>query len=255
MAAADSLLIALDFDGTLAPHVDRPEDARAVDGTREAVQRLLDFEGVRVALVSGRALVSLQHVADPHEDVLLTGSHGIEMRLDSPDIEINLLADELAQLDTLARVLEGISGSVEGTTIERKPAGMAIHTRLATRPNGERAQREARDQLSDELPGLTVREGKNVLEFSVRSRTKGDALDVLRTHTGAERVFYAGDDVTDEDAFAVLQDLDIGLKIGPGPSLAGYRVRSPKEVTEVLNLLADLRGAAVARKAGPGASS
>jgi trehalose 6-phosphate synthase/phosphatase len=255
MAAADSLLIALDFDGTLAPHVDRPEDARAVDGTREAVQRLLDFEGVRVALVSGRALVSLQHVADPPEDVLLTGSHGIEMRLDSPDIEINLLADELAQLDTLARVLEGISGSVEGTTIERKPAGMAIHTRLATRPNGERAQREARDQLSDELPGLTVREGKNVLEFSVRSRTKGDALDVLRTHTGAERVFYAGDDVTDEDAFAVLQDLDIGLKIGPGPSLAGYRVRSPKEVTEVLNLLADLRGAAVARKAGPGASS
>jgi trehalose 6-phosphate synthase/phosphatase len=255
MAAADSLLIALDFDGTLAPHVDRPEDARAVDGTREAVQRLLDFDGVRVALVSGRALVSLQHVADPPEDVLLTGSHGIEMRLDSPDIEINLLAEELGQLDTLARVLEGISGSVEGTTIERKPAGMAIHTRLATRPNGERAQREAREQLSDELPGLTVREGKNVLEFSVRSRTKGDALDVLRTHTGAERVFYAGDDVTDEDAFAVLRDLDIGLKIGPGPSLAGYRVRSPKEVTEVLNLLADLRGAAAATKAGPTASA
>ncbi|WP_241992982.1 trehalose-phosphatase [Cryobacterium frigoriphilum] len=241
MAVADTLLVALDFDGTLAPHVDRPEDARAVDGTREAVQRLLDLDGVRVAFVSGRALVSLQHVADPQQDVLLTGSHGIEMRLDSPDIELNLLADELDQLDTLARVLEGISGSVAGTTIERKPAGMAIHTRLASPHDGERAQREAREQLNDELPGLTVREGKNVLEFSVRSRTKGDALDVLRGHTSADRVFYAGDDVTDEDGFAVLRDLDIGLKIGPGPSLAGYRVRSPKEVTEVLNLLADLR--------------
>ncbi|MFC5928661.1 bifunctional alpha,alpha-trehalose-phosphate synthase (UDP-forming)/trehalose-phosphatase [Cryobacterium melibiosiphilum] len=244
MAAADSLLVALDFDGTLAPHVDEPEDARAVAGTREAVQRLLDQDGVRVALVSGRALASLQHVADPHQDVLLTGSHGIEMRLDTPDVEINLLAGEVEQLDTLARVLEGISGSVAGTTIERKPAGMAIHTRLATTKDGERAQREAREQLGEQLPGLTVREGKNVLEFSVRSRTKGDALDVLRAHTGAERVLYAGDDVTDEDAFAVLRDLDLGLKIGPGPSLAGHRVRSPKEVTEVLNLLADLREAA-----------
>ena len=244
MAVADSLLVALDFDGTLAPHVDRPEDARAVDGTRQAVQRLLDLDGVRVAFVSGRALVSLQHVADPPQDVLLTGSHGIEMKLDAPDIEINLLAEELEQLDTLARVLEGISGAVAGTTIERKPAGMAIHTRLATPGDSERAQREARDRLNEELPGLTVREGKNVLEFSVRSRTKGDAIDVLRGHTDADRVFYAGDDVTDEDAFAALGDLDIGLKIGPGPTLAGYRVRSPKEVTEVLNLLADLRTAA-----------
>ncbi|WP_370448767.1 MULTISPECIES: bifunctional alpha,alpha-trehalose-phosphate synthase (UDP-forming)/trehalose-phosphatase [Cryobacterium] len=241
IAGAENLLIALDFDGTLAPHVDHPEDARAIAGTREAVQALLDLPGVRVAFVSGRALVSLQHVAQPQSSVLLTGSHGIEVQLDTPEIELNLLSSELEQLDILARVLESISGSIAGTTIERKPAGLALHTRLATEKDGQRAERAARDQLGEQLPGLTVREGKNVLEFSVRSSTKGDAVTQLLEYTGADRVFYAGDDVTDEDAFAVLREDDVGLKIGQGATLAGFRVRSPHEVTQVLVRIAALR--------------
>lgn len=242
ISGAEKLLVALDFDGTLAPHVDQPEDARAVEGTREAVQRLLDLPGVRVAFVSGRALVSLRNVAQPQSNVLLTGSHGIEVQLDTPDIELGLVAAELEQLDALAGVLERISGSVSGTWIERKPAGLALHTRLATPDAGREAQRQARDQTGELLPALTVREGKNVLEFSVRSSTKGDALERLREHTGADRVLYAGDDVTDEDAFAVLRPGDIGIKIGAGVSLAGYRVRGPGEVTDMLRLLADFRG-------------
>jgi len=199
---------------------------------------------VRVAFVSGRALVSLKHVAEPQSQVLLTGSHGIEVQLDENGIELGLVPAELEQLDTLTRVLERIAGPVFGTWIEQKPAGLAVHTRLASAQDGQAVQRQARDELAELLPSLTVREGKNVLEFSVRSSTKGDALERLRAHTGADRVLYAGDDVTDEDAFTVLGEGDLGLKIGPGATLAGYRVRSPKEVTQVLALLADFRGAA-----------
>ena len=247
LAAEETLLVALDFDGVLAPLVDKPEDARAVDGVREAVGRLVESPGVRVAFVSGRALESLRHVADPEAGVLLAGSHGIEVQLDTPEIQLDLLPAELEQLETLTRVLDRISGPVEGIWIERKPAGLALHTRLATVQEGQAALREARDQVGEILPELTIREGKNVLEFSVRSSTKGDALTRLREHTGAGAVFYAGDDVTDEDAFSVLVDGDLGLKVGPGASLAGYRVRSPEEVSQVLGLLADFRGAALAR--------
>nr|WP_152602264.1 bifunctional alpha,alpha-trehalose-phosphate synthase (UDP-forming)/trehalose-phosphatase [Cryobacterium roopkundense] len=243
LVTADTLLVALDFDGTLAPHVDKPDDARAIAGTREAVQRLLDLPGVRVAFVSGRALVSLRHVADPQNGVLLTGSHGIEIQLDTPGIELNLVSEELQQLDTLGRILEAISESVDGTSVERKPAGIALHTRLASAEGAVAAQSEARRQLGEELPGLTVRDGKNVLEFSVRSVTKGQAIELLRAHTGADRMLYAGDDVTDEDAFAVLRDKDVGVKIGLGPTLAGYRVRSPAEVTQLLTLVAEAREA------------
>ncbi|MCU1443900.1 MAG: trehalose-phosphatase [Cryobacterium sp.] len=245
-ASGRNLLVALDFDGTLAPHVDQPEDARAVAGAREAVQRLLETPGVRVAFVSGRALVSLQQVAEPPEHVLLTGSHGVEVQLDTPDIELSLVAAELEQLDRLAQVLERISAPVDGAWIERKPAGFALHTRLTTPQEAKEVQRQARNQVGEVLPGLTVREGKNVLEFSVRSSTKGEALEMLRNHAQADAVLYAGDDVTDEDAFQVLKGDDIGLKIGPGASLAGYRVRGPEEVAQVLALLADFRAAAVA---------
>ncbi|WP_233563846.1 bifunctional alpha,alpha-trehalose-phosphate synthase (UDP-forming)/trehalose-phosphatase [Cryobacterium tepidiphilum] len=242
LARADTLLVALDFDGTLAPHVDQPEDARAVEGVREAVERLLRQDGVRVALVSGRALVSLRQVAEPPEKVLLTGSHGVEVQLDTPGIELNLAQAEREQIETLSRVLERISGGVAGSFVERKPAGLALHTRLATSEEGRAAQREAMEQVGEILPGITVREGKNVLEFSVRSGDKGEALEQLRRHARADAVLYAGDDVTDEDGFAVLNDNDLGLKVGPGASLAGHRVRGPEEVAQVLALLADFRG-------------
>ncbi|MCY7288554.1 MAG: bifunctional alpha,alpha-trehalose-phosphate synthase (UDP-forming)/trehalose-phosphatase [Cryobacterium sp.] len=254
LSRADNILVALDFDGTLSQHVDKPEDARAVAGTREAVQRLLDLDGVRVAFVSGRALASLQHVSLPQTDVLLTGSHGIEVQLDTPEIELDLGTEELEQLETLAQMLERISGSVDGTWIERKPAGLALHTRQAKPRDAAAAQKAAREELGTQLPGLTVRGGKDVIEFSVRSSTKGDALERLRRHTGADRVFYAGDDITDEDAFAALRPGDVGLKVGAGDSLAGYRVRGPEDVPLVLGLIADARVAVEAeREAAAGA--
>jgi trehalose 6-phosphate synthase/phosphatase len=255
LSTNETLLVALDFDGTLAPHVDEPDDARAIEGAEDAVKRLLELPGVRVALVSGRALVSLRQVADPADGVLLAGSHGIEVQLDDSGIEIDLDSAELEQLETLARVLERISGPVAGTWIEKKPAGLALHTRQATPEDGNAVQREAKGQVEELLPGLTIREGKNVLEFSVRASTKGDALTQLREHTGADAVFYAGDDVTDEDAFAELGPDDLGLKIGPGASGARFRVRGPEEVAQVLALLADFRASADANAelAGSGA--
>lgn len=240
-AAVHSILVALDFDGTLAPHVDNPDQARALRESREAVMRLLALPGVRVAFVSGRALVSLQHVADPPEGVLVAGSHGVELQLDDPGAELELLGAELAQLSELAAVLDRLSATVDGAWIERKPAGFALHTRLVANPLGAELQQTARSSVEAEMPGLRVIEGKNVLEFSVRRSTKGDAVRRLREHTGASAVFYAGDDATDEDAFATLGDGDLGLKIGQGHTRAEHRVRGPEEVAQVLRLLADIR--------------
>ncbi|MEL4317968.1 bifunctional alpha,alpha-trehalose-phosphate synthase (UDP-forming)/trehalose-phosphatase [Leifsonia sp. YIM 134122] len=241
LASADELLIALDFDGTLAPHVDQPEDARALDSAREAVLRLIRLADTRVAFVSGRALVSLQHVADPPEDVLLTGSHGVELKLDQPDVTLDLLASEIDRLDHVTAILERIAGSAEGAWVERKPAGLALHTRLLSPAAGQSLQRSARSRVRAAEPGLTVREGKNVIEFALRPGNKGDAIAKLREHTGATSVFYAGDDVTDEDAFVALGADDLGMKIGRGRTAAGHRVRGPEEVAEVLALLADFR--------------
>ena len=77
----------------------------------------------------------------------------------------------------------------------------------------------------------------------MRPSDKGEALTRLRQHAGASAVVYVGDDVTDEDAFAALESDDLGVKVGQGRSLAAYRVRSPDDVADLLERLADARDA------------
>jgi trehalose 6-phosphate phosphatase len=241
LARARHLLIALDFDGTLAPEVDDPEMARALPEAREAVLRLARMPNTRVALISGRALESLIHVAELPDSVLLVGSHGIEIRLDSPTSQVSLDTSELRQVDLLNSVLGEVADSVDQVWLEPKPAGFALHTRLATEENSRVAHLVARSEATAEVADLTIREGKDVLEFSVRSTTKGEALEHLRLYTGADAVFYAGDDVTDEDAFAALNPDDVGVKSGEGATLANFCVPGPTQVARTIALLADLR--------------
>ena len=235
------LLVALDFDGTLAPEVDSPEQARALPESRQAVLRLLGMPNTRVALVSGRALRSLEEVSDLPDETLLVGSHGIEIRLDQPDDRVSLNTAELEQVDILHEVLGEVADSIDQVWLEVKPAGFALHTRLATEHNSRVAHLVALSEASAEVDGLTVREGKNVLEFSVRSTTKGEAVEHLRRYVAADAVFYAGDDVTDEDAFAALLPHDVGVKSGPGETEAAFRVTGPSEIAAVLTALATFR--------------
>src|SRR5690606_32486852 len=104
-------------------------------------------------------------------------------------------------------------------------------------------QREVLEAVRAELPDgrLRIRDGHHIVEFATSTATKGHAVERLRGLTQADAVFYAGDDVTDEDAFAALRHGDLGVKCGSGPTVAPYRVANPAEIAEVLTRLAELR--------------
>jgi trehalose 6-phosphate phosphatase len=241
LARVKRLLVALDFDGTLAAEVDNPEMARALPEARAAVLALLALPNTRVALISGRSLVSLEQVSDLPDSALLVGSHGTEIRLDHPGDSVGLDTAEIHQVSILNQVLGEVADSFDQVWLESKPAGFALHTRLATDHNSRVAHLVALSEATAEVENLKVRQGKDVLEFSVRNDTKGDALEHLRTYTSANAVFYAGDDTTDEDAFAALGPDDFGLKSGEGETLAAHRVPGPLQVAQVLALLAEFR--------------
>jgi trehalose 6-phosphate phosphatase len=241
LARVRRLLVALDFDGTLAPEADDPEQARAIPEAHAAVLALLALPDTRVALISGRALASLEQVSDLPDQVLLVGSHGIEIRLDHPGDSVSLDTSELHQVSVLNEVLGEVADSFDQVWLETKPAGFALHTRLATDHTSRVAHLVALSEATAEVDNLKVRRGKDVLEFSVRNETKGDAVEHLRAYTNAGAVFYAGDDITDEDAFAALGPDDFGLKSGAGETLAAHRVAGPLEVAQVLALLAEFR--------------
>ena len=142
----------------------------------------------------------------------------------------------------LEQVLDQVADSLDQVWIEPKPAGFALHTRLATDRHSRVAHLVA---LSGGAGRGRRPEGAARQERASSSRcartTKGEAVEHLRRYTKATAVFYAGDDVTDEDAFAALGPGDLGLKSGSGPTAADHRVAGPAEVAAALALLADLR--------------
>ncbi|GAA3749953.1 hypothetical protein GCM10022239_26580 [Leifsonia bigeumensis] len=243
IAGAPALLVALDFDGTLAPTVDDPDAARALPAARAAVVALAGLPATRVAVVSGRAIASLERVAQLPSELLLVGSHGAELRIDGEESGPDLSAEDLDLLGRLYGAVAGVATRYPGVRVEEKPAGCGLHTRTASPEDAAAVRREAlaavRSLAGGE--GIAERYGKDILEFTVRTADKGTALQVLRDRTAASAVLFVGDDVTDEDGFAVLAGDDLGVKVGAGDTRATRRVDDPEAVAELLGLLVRYR--------------
>lgn len=240
VAAVERLLVALDFDGTLAPEVDDPEAARALPSAARALDRLRALPGTTVALVSGRAMASLARVAQVDESWPLVGSHGLELRFGPGESPAPIDAADRDRLMALCARLEPLVAAVEGAWVEDKPAGFAVHSRVVDRERASALEAALRGATADDRD-LTVRAGKNVLEFAVRDATKGDGLRALRERFRPDAVLFAGDDVTDEDALAVLGPGDVGIKVGTAPTVAAHRVADARTLADVLTLLAAAR--------------
>ncbi|GCA98950.1 MULTISPECIES: trehalose-phosphatase [Mycolicibacterium] len=233
VAATPRLLVTSDFDGTLSPIVNNPADARALPAGSAALLDLAALPDTFVALVSGRALDVLRELSGMPDSVHLVGSHGAEFNTGfTQTVDTALLAEIVDSLTEIAN-------RYPGAAVETKPASAALHVRNASAADGEAALAAAREAGKQWAAEPT--EGKAVLEFAVVTTSKGSAIDVLRERDDATAVVFLGDDVTDEKAFARLRDGDVGVKVGPGPSAAQYRVGSPEDVAEALAYLAARR--------------
>jgi trehalose 6-phosphate phosphatase len=228
-ATTPHLLVASDFDGTLAPIVSNPADARPLPGAAKALIALAALPSTTVALVSGRALSTLHELSSMPAPVHLVGSHGAEFDTGfAHDIDHELL-------DRIIAELTAIAANRPGVAVEPKLASVALHVRNASPADGADALDAAR--AAAESWDAEVTAGKAVLEFAVISTDKGEAIDVIRDRDAATAVVFFGDDVTDEKAFRRMRGPDVGVKVGPGDTLAGYRVESPEDVEAALEYL------------------
>lgn len=238
LAHAPVLLVASDYDGTLAPIVDDPGQAQPHREAIVALRALAALPNTHVALISGRALRDLAVLAGMPDEVHLVGSHGSEFDLDFAD---SLDPAAKALRDRLLEELQEIASTGNGLAIEVKPASIAFHYRSAPEDVAERAIKAVLEGPGA-LEGVVTKHGKKVVELGVNPQDKGDALATIRSRVGPTAVIYFGDDVTDEDAFATLTGPDVAVKVGAGDSLAAYRLADPEQVTRVLARLALRRG-------------
>ncbi|HSZ56192.1 MAG TPA: trehalose-phosphatase [Tepidisphaeraceae bacterium] len=231
------LLVAADYDGTLAPLVSDPASAEAHPEALVALKAMTAMPQTHVAIVSGRSLVDLgQHFKDLDRAHLI-GSHGSEFE---PGFATPISPDSMVLVDRVKAEAQQIAAQTPGTMVELRPVGVAFHYR------NTQLSAEAVDQLLGGLmshPGIYVRHGKQVVEFSVVQTDKGRALQSLRQRVGASLVVFFGDDVTDEDAFAMLTGPDVGIKVGEGPTAAKSRVASTLDAARILADIAEKRAA------------
>jgi trehalose 6-phosphate phosphatase len=183
---ADAAVV-LDFDGTLAPIVDRPEDARPLAGVPEALAALAPRVR-RLTIVTGRPSRFVEELLPGIE---VAGQYGNE---GAPPIDASV-RDEAARIATY----------VPGATLEDKGSAVAVHVRRSSQPEAAAAHLHGPLARLAAAAGLDLLEGKFVWELAPRGGDKGTV--VRRVAEGARALLVAGDDVADVAAFAAARDM------------------------------------------------
>ena len=216
-----------DVDGTLAPIVPNPDDARVPDETRSQLRRLASRYAL-VACVSGRpGDVARAIVGVP--ELTYVGEHGLEL-----DLEADAWRERIQTFATQA-----------SWPAEKKPLSAAFHYRTA--PDREAARRDLEQVEADaRATGFRTRWGRLVLEvLPPIEASKRTAVAHLLAQAGLRRALYAGDDTTDLDAFAALDELELGVRIAIASPEAPAALReradlvleSPSALAELLTKL------------------
>lgn len=224
LMSRDHVLVGIDFDGTVAPIVDHPDDAVADQRAVEALTDLAQRPDVEVAVVSGRALEDLRERLGDVPGATFVGEHGNDIGSESS--EDPLIAEAAEIIDELAERL--------GATVERKQKSVTFHYRNLAEDDAEKALERIRAWAHDQ-DEVKVLEGKKVIELTTATRNKGDAI---RDLAGSASIIYIGDDATDETVFEALGPEDIGVKVGAGPTAATHRVEDIDGVVTILTQIA-----------------
>lgn len=235
-------ILALDYDGTLAPFRVERMEARPLPGTIEAIDDIIRQGSTRVAVVSGRTIAELDRLMEGLADrAVMIGSHGWEWRRPGERTRSRPLKKGLEQiLDRAGEMAREAARDrrpkIDPGRIEIKPAGVAVHVRgLGEGADGWlETVRELWAPMQSE--GLAILEFDGGIELRAAGRDKGSAVAELEAmFPGAELMVYIGDDLTDEDAFKALSNRGIGIKVGnDGPTSARYALPGPEEVRDLL---------------------
>lgn len=236
-ASSRVVLVASDYDGTLAPIVADPDLAHPDERAIAALVALGELPDTYAAILSGRDAAVLQRLTLDPAGVELVGSHGAEQAGRPPDVERAVRK----YLDMAQAQLTALTTDFPGSHLEQKPAGIAFHYRNVRPALRQEAEAAAR-KVGQSFPSLTTLLGKRVVELAGSRVNKGDALRVLRDRCDASAVVFIGDDVTDEDAFAALRAEDLGIKVGAGATAAGFRVEDQSAVAGILESFFAYRG-------------
>jgi len=226
---AERWALFLDVDGTLLDIARRPDAVTVSPELHEVLQRAHQLSNGAVALISGRSLADLDLLFAP---ILYpaAGQHGLERRDTAGTVSCSI--GTIDRINRAAQLLALQARGHQGIVVEHKGLSLALHYRNAPE------LREWADLTMNALliglgPAFQLVEGKMVLELKPGGRDKGTAIaDFMSEPPFSGRLpVFIGDDVTDEDGFAVVNIAGgHSIKVGDGRSLARWHLDDAQSV-------------------------
>jgi trehalose 6-phosphate phosphatase len=247
-ASKRSMLI-LDYDGTLAPFSIDPNLAYPYPGMFDRIIKLMEMQVTKVVIISGRDIESLKKLL-PSPFPELWGSHGGERLLvNSSSISVIPLKPEIKQILAIAaKRARELSSKLY---IEIKPHSVALHWRGQNPKLAEPVKAYWHELLFNQEIALEIQSFDEGIELRVVGINKGYAVrQLLEEFPENNLIAYLGDDLTDEQAFEVLQDkaLKILVRKELRPTLADLYIKPPEEVIEFLDCWLEAIGGVNGRK-------
>jgi trehalose 6-phosphate phosphatase len=238
-AAPASAAVLSDLDGTLAPIVADPGAAAVPDEARDLLDQLAGRYAL-VACVTGRRAVEARHLVGS-DAIVYAGNHGLELL--EPGRAEPTAAAVLAGQDGAARefveALDGDEIAAAGLAVEDKGPIQALHWREAT-DGGRAAARAERVAEAAREAGLRPRPGRKVLEIRPAvAIDKGTAVASLIADRGVDRALFGGDDRTDLDAFAALDELRHAGRLRTAVRIGVASDEAPDDLAERSDTLVD----------------
>jgi trehalose 6-phosphate phosphatase len=229
----------LDVDGTLIELNDTPSRNDADPEIKALLRNVADRLGGALALVSGRAIHSLDALFAPLK-LPAAGLHGVERRKANGVMQGASFVD--LQLDPARAALKRLVEAHPGTLAEDKERIIALHFRLA--PQYESSMRQAMIDIAKPLgSNYQVQNGNMVVEIKPRGFNKATAIEAFMQEFpfSGRRPVFAGDDLTDQDGFAMVEARD-GISIGVGDRVHGqYQLENVAAVRDWLRQIVALR--------------
>ncbi len=238
----NELLVFLDYDGTLVPIQNTPEQAVLSSETFELLKNVLKNEKIHIVIVSGR---NGDFLTKQFKDlnISIAAEHGAKFyHTEKKEWHSLVLSDKDSWFPSAEKIMNDYSSRVPGSFVEVKEFGLAWHYRLSPSEFGSYQAKKLKDELETGLANLpvTVLFGNKVVEARVIEANKGFFIKwYLETEKNKnETIIAIGDDITDEEMFLPLLNIGINIKVGlNGNSIAKYRFKLQKEVYDFFRFL------------------
>ena len=235
---AHNKLVLLDYDGTLVNFTIKPDDAKPSERLLKVLSKISNDPATKIMIITGREYRSIDKLVG-HLPIDIIAEHGAMLKENgSWKEQVN---DAVFWKKGILPTLNEITEKCPGSFIEDKGFSLAWHYRNCELEAGQACSRELIGLIDNTIHSyvLKILDGNKVVELLNKGIGKGKSVKNLVEQNNYDCILSIGDDKTDEEMFDVLKDNEnsITIKVGEGATSAKFRLNTPENVLELLELL------------------